>query len=482
MSSSMALISSAAVHDVVSSTSCGTDLGPEQLGGPRRVRAVGRGVPALHHGGAHQLDLVALEAGPVEGDRIPGDRPGHGLADHPGRAAHPREGSAAQTGPDPAFAPARRSPRRRDGVVDLLEARHGPADVEAGRGGPGPGAQRRPPDRVVAAAPPSRRRARRGRGAGRARPHVSSIASLSPPTRVATTGSPSASASITATGSPSLFDASTNASHALITVTASARSPRRSTTPSRPRRRCSAWISASRGPWPTARMRIGRPRSRRTGGRGQQVRVVLLGPQVGDGADHHLVGREAELGADPHAIGAAADVVEIDPVEHGLGPPCEARRHRRPHQLRDRDVGGVGAHRPLVQQPRRAGEAVPGVVQRVHGRRPRRPRHRAGDDPADARRVRRVRVQHVDRVVAQLPAQPRRPPHVAFVADVEARGRDAEVPRARARAATSTAAGRCRRSRTASRSWCAAAATSRRSAPPGPSPLTSQWTRIMRGV
>ncbi len=48
MSSSMALISSAAVHEVVSSTSLRADLGPEELGGLRRERAVGRGVAELH--------------------------------------------------------------------------------------------------------------------------------------------------------------------------------------------------------------------------------------------------------------------------------------------------------------------------------------------------------------------------------------------------------------------------------------------------
>ncbi len=79
-----------------------------------------------------------------------------------------------------------------------------------------------------------------------------------PPTLVATIGRPSASASMTATGRPSYFDASVNTSNAAITRAASRGSPVRMHRVARARaRRAAPRSRASSGPWPTATIRTG---------------------------------------------------------------------------------------------------------------------------------------------------------------------------------------------------------------------------------
>ena len=154
---------------------------------------------------------------------------------------------------------------------------------------------------------------------------------------------------------------------------------------------------------------------------GEQVGVVLLGPEVGDGAEHDGVLGDAELGAHPGAVARPLDRLEVDPVHQRLGPGREPVRHGGPHQLRHGEVGRVGAHGPLVEQPRRRGEAPPCVVERVHRAGPGPAGQRPGDQPPDAGGIRRLRVEHVGRLAVQQRPQAARPAHVALVTYLEAR-------------------------------------------------------------
>ena len=109
-------------------------------------------------------------------------------------------------------------------VVDRL-------DLDARPPGREPAGRRRRRRPTAGAARRDRRPGRRwhrpaaaGRRTGTSRPDVpSSMASASPPTRVATTGTPAASASMTATGMPSWCEASTNRSAAAVRRGASGR-------------------------------------------------------------------------------------------------------------------------------------------------------------------------------------------------------------------------------------------------------------------
>ena len=105
-----------------------------------------------------------------------------------------------------------------------------------------------------------------------------------------------------ATGRPSLLDARTKTSHALMTRTASDRSPSRSTTPSSPSRRV---LGVDLGLERSLAHRQHPDRHAAVGedpGRGEEVRVVLLRAEVGHRAHDELVGAEAELGAGPGTV------------------------------------------------------------------------------------------------------------------------------------------------------------------------------------
>ena len=222
--------------------------------------------------------------------------------------------------------------------------------------------------------------------------------SAMPPTAVATIGRPRAAASIAATGRPSQADASTKTSQAAMTARASGRKPA-STTWSRE----SELVTEGRDLALQRSLADGDQAVRNASidespGRAEQRRVVLLGAEVGDGADHDLVGSQPEPGPDGYtlAIRPGGGAVDVDAVDEHLGS-----LGGRPRMLArvcsvTANVAASSAAREAVGPPGRRPKRRPRVVLRRHQRRARRAEKGRRRQPRGNGRNRRVAVDDVE--------------------------------------------------------------------------------------
>jgi len=153
---------------------------------------------------------------------------------------------------------------------------------------------------------------------------------------------------------------------------------------------------------------------REESGCAEQVRVVLLRPEVGDGADHELVRTDAELGPHGSALGEVdRGSVEVDPVSQRHRSSAGAPAHRCPHLVGHCEVGVVPATRHPVEQPSREAMGLPPVVLRTHDAGAPSTEHRSDGEPSDGARQRRVDVHDVVVAVADEAGELQRPPRVS---------------------------------------------------------------------
>ena len=260
---------------------------------------------------------------------------------------------------------------------------------------------------------PPRPPRRAGRAAARRRPSVT--ISAGPPTAVASTGTPIAIASTIERPNGSSHDGASRMSLAASTAATSERSPRNSTSPSRPSAAICSWSSRMYArlscrvaalvnfadPASSSRARGSTRLTRRQ--RAHRHGLALPRRDLGGhGQGHVAVGqpqRPPRLAARVHRRVEAVEVDGVVDDPHGRGRRRLAEAGRGVARVRDHD--GAGARHGALGEPRHAvrAEAV------AHVRHDRRAARAAGGG-ADQRGADRVRVQHV----RPHPAQPHAPP------------------------------------------------------------------------
>ena len=237
--------------------------------------------------------------------------------------------------------------------------------------------------------------------------------SVTPPTRVTTEGSPSASASMSATGSPSWCDGRQKMSNAAITGTAAGRKPRNSKRVPSPSRACCSRSSASSGPRPTATKRAFGNAVDDRARCFEQVGIALGGAQVRDRTDEDLVVAHAESG--PLGPGIAAgppDGRGVDPVADDPRPAADASRERLLDGGRHGEVHLGPARGEPVGEAGQPGVARPDVVLGDHYAWSPGGRQRAHRQSGTDGHERRMHVDEVEVVRADHSAQPHDPPRI----------------------------------------------------------------------